>query len=402
MTHIKDIISIKQLHLIKTIKYSTGLIEVVCRPKGRACCRNCKSTKVRSKGKFNRRLKHMIALGKVVTLNIKVRKLKCLNCHRQLRQFIPGVLPRKRATEKFRQEVFALHYSGISAKDLSKSHGVSEATVGSWSVYFLKRKVKERARPDSCPQYIGIDEHFFTKKKGYATTFADIKNHSIFDVQLGRSQKSLHAYLSKLKGREQTKVICMDLSETYRSIARKYFPNALILADRFHVIRLVQHHFQKLWRELDPDCKNNRGLISLWRRNRKNMTKEQSLNFNKYLKNIPGLEIIDSVQQKLLKILRLRNLTPSQWKKSAKVFLQIIDDLECSKFYHLQKLARTLKSWKNEIARMWRFNKNNSITEGFHNKMELITRRAYGMRNFNNYRLRVLALCAWKGDFRRV
>jgi len=37
--------------------------------------------------------------------------------------------------------------------------------------------------------------------------------------------------------------------------------------------------------------------------------------------------------------------------------------------------------------------RNNGITEGFHNKMELINRQAYGFRNFENYRLRVKLLC---------
>lgn len=38
---------------------------------------------------------------------------------------------------------------------------------------------------------------------------------------------------------------------------------------------------------------------------------------------------------------------------------------------------------------MWRFTRNNGITEGFHTKMEVLSRQAYGFRNFNNYRLRV-------------
>jgi transposase len=42
---------------------------------------------------------------------------------------------------------------------------------------------------------------------------------------------------------------------------------------------------------------------------------------------------------------------------------------------------------------MWRFARNNGITEGFHRKMKLIQRRAYGFRNFENYRLRVIAQC---------
>ena len=45
------------------------------------------------------------------------------------------------------------------------------------------------------------------------------------------------------------------------------------------------------------------------------------------------------------------------------------------------------------IIRMWRFTRNNGITEGFRRKMKLIQRRAYGFRNFENYRLRVLIEC---------
>jgi len=46
---------------------------------------------------------------------------------------------------------------------------------------------------------------------------------------------------------------------------------------------------------------------------------------------------------------------------------------------------------------MWRFTRNNGITEGFHNKMELLKRQAYRFRSFNNYRMRVKVLCAGMG-----
>lgn len=54
--------------------------------------------------------------------------------------------------------------------------------------------------------------------------------------------------------------------------------------------------------------------------------------------------------------------------------------------------VRSLHSWSEEIARMWRFTRSNGITEGFHNKMETISRQAYGFRNFENYRQRVQVL----------
>jgi len=59
----------------------------------------------------------------------------------------------------------------------------------------------------------------------------------------------------------------------------------------------------------------------------------------------------------------------------------------------LVQLGQTLSAWSEEIVAMWRFTRNNGITEGFHNKM-LINRQAYGFRNFQNYRLRVKVLCS--------
>ena len=63
----------------------------------------------------------------------------------------------------------------------------------------------------------------------------------------------------------------------------------------------------------------------------------------------------------------------------------------------LKALAKASISWMEPIVASWRFSKTNGITEGFHSKMEMISRRAYGFRNFENYRLRVLTHCAWDG-----
>ena len=124
-----------------------------------------------------------------------------------------------------------------------------------------------------CPQVLGIDEHFFSKKQRYATTLVDLKNHKVFDVVLGRSEARLEGYLKQLPGREQVKVVVMDLSETYRRIVKRYFPNAQIVADRFHVVRLVNHHFLKLWQQQDPEGRKNRGLLGLMRRHHWNLSR---------------------------------------------------------------------------------------------------------------------------------
>jgi len=162
------------------------------------------------------------------------------------------------------------------------THQISSATVERWYQHHIKKRVSElSSRP--CPHILGIDEHFFSRKKGYATTMVDLKNNKVFDVVLGRSEASLQGYLSRLQGRDQVKFVVMDLSETYRSIVQRYFPNAKIIADRFHVIRLVNHHFLKTWQQHDPVGRKNRGLLSLMRRHQWNLKFEQKINLNEYL-----------------------------------------------------------------------------------------------------------------------
>nr|WP_198171761.1 transposase [Pseudohalioglobus lutimaris] len=69
-----------------------------------------------------------------------------------------------------------------------------------------------------------MDENFFTRRKGFTTTFVDVKNHNLFEVKLGRSESSLRHYLKGLRGRGNMQVMVMDLSETHRSVARHTSP----------------------------------------------------------------------------------------------------------------------------------------------------------------------------------
>ncbi|MGJ5817557.1 transposase [Paludibaculum fermentans] len=93
-------------------------------------------------------------------------------------------------------------------------------------------------------------------------------------------------------------------------------------------------------------------------------------------------------------ILLKKSRPRKQRRKLVPRFLRAIVDLRQSGLAQLVTLGDTLHSWSAEIARMWRFTRSNGITEGFHNKMETISRQAYGFRNFENYRQRVQVLCS--------
>ena len=370
-----------------------GQVTLRARYTGPSRCPYCQAERPKAKDRFRRRVRHENWGIRPCWLELEAHKYQCRNCSRYFNQRFPGILPRRRNTEAFRRGVYLKHLDGIDRQTLARRERISTATVERWFHDFLKRAASER-RNAPCPRILGIDEHFFSRKDGFATTFCDLEHHRVYDVALGRSEAALEPYLRDLKGREQVRVVCMDLSDTYRAIIHRHFPNALIVADRFHVIRLINYHFLNLWRVLDPSGSRNRGLLSLMRRHRHNLSTAQARCLATYLQTIPALKIIYEFKQRLSCLLLAKHRTARQCRRLIPAWLEYLRDLAYSNFPLLAQLGRTLTSWSDEIVRMWRFTRNNGITEGFHTKMELISRRAYGFRNFDNYRLRVRVLCA--------
>jgi len=367
-------------------------VRISARCNGPISCAHCGGSHLRSKGLYTRRVRHENLGARHVVLELEARKWHCLDCGRYFRQRFPGILPCQRASEAFQVMVFRQHLDGINRGRLGRREGIGAATVERYFRHGLKRQFSEWHSP-RCPRVLGIDEHFFTRKKGFATTLCDLHHHKVYDVVLGRSELSLEAYFRKLEGKAEVRVVCMDLATSYRSLVRLHFPNARIVADRFHVIRIINHHFLACWRDIDPVSSKHRGLLSLMRRHRHNLRPDQQIRLMAYLGKYPALELIYQFKQRLCYLLLKKHRTRRQCEVLIPRFLRALHQLLQAGLAPLVQLGQTLSSWSQEIVAMWRFTRNNGITEGFHNKMELINRQAYGFRNFENYRLRVKVLC---------
>lgn len=386
----ESILNLPFLHIRKCEDRNPVLIEADYT--GPVRCPHCESVQLRKKCPFVRRVRHESIGERLVWLILRGYKYLCRGCGRYFRQRFEGLLPYQRATEPFRNEVCQDHHDGICQRQLARRTGLGSATIERWYHRFLTRKMAERKNAP-CPRVLGIDEHFFTRKDGYATTFCDLQHHRVYHVVLGRSEAALESYLAKLPDKHRVRVVCIDLSSSYREIVRRHFPRAQIVADRFHVMRLIGHTIHQLWRQLDPVQSRNRGLRSLLRRRADRLEPDQAQNLGRYLQAHPAIEALYCFKQELWELLRPAGLNPSACRPRIREFLARIQQLKEAPVSSLVTLGQTLEAWQDEIARMWRFSRNNGITEGFHNKMEMISRRAFGFKNFDNYRLRVRACC---------
>ena len=377
---------------ITGIEEVAGMVRIAARHAGPQTCPECQSQRLRKKEKRWREPRHESWGLRHCVLELESCKFRCRDCGHTFWQRFPGILPRKRATEPFRRSVFVAHYDGINRSRLGRREGIGGATVERWFHDFLARELAER-RGALCPRVLGIDEHFFSRKDGYATTFCDLQRHTIFDVVRGRSEAALEDYLAQLPGKQRVRVVCMDLSSAYRALVHKHFPKAKIVADRFHVIRLVNLHFLACWREIDPVGSKHRGLLSLMRRHRHNLKPAQQAKLEVYFDGFPALREIYRFKQRLCYLLLKKHRTRKRCIPLVQRFLKALHQLRESGLAPLVQLGHTLTSWAVEIATMWRFTRNNGITEGFHTKMEVLQRQAYGFRNFQNYRMRMRVMC---------
>ena len=378
---------------ITEIQRHAGRVSICARFTGLVACPHCCSSRLRSKGRYTRKVRHESWGMRACELLLEARKWWCRACGRHFRQQFPGILKGQHATEAFRRMIYYRHWDGISRRRLGQREGIGAATVDRHFQHFLIRKNAELSGA-ACPRFLGIDEHFFTRRQGYATTLCDLEGHKVFDVVLGRSEASLEAYFQALPGKEKVSMICMDLASCYRAVARKHFPNAVIVADRFHVVRLLNHHFLSVWKNVDPVGAKSRGLVSLMRRHSRNLTPEQRTKLQPYLESFPALQVIYQFKQRLCDLLLTKHRTAKQCRKLIPKLLRAIAELRASGFAALRTLGETFHSWREEIARMWRYTRNNGITEGLHTKIEVLQRQSYGFRNFQNYRLRVKVMCS--------
>lgn len=358
----------------------------------KASCPGCGGDKLRIKDSFIREVKHESIGMRQTILRIKAHKFVCKGCGLYFNERFPGILKYQRATERLKEQVFIQHSQGLSQKTLSDSFKLGKATIERWyHQYYLRENqiIKQR----DCPQVLGIDEHSFTKKEGMLTTLCDLRKHRVFDVVKGRSEASLAQYFENLPGKDKVKIVCIDLSSSYRALVKKYFPKANIVADRFHVIRQLNQMAMQTYQNLDKDIKHNRGLLAALRTKPENLRPKRKARRDEYLDKQPAIAAVYHFKDQLHKLLMIKHQTKRECKRLLPKFLEMLKELKDSPFRHLRTLGKTLYNWREEIVRMWRFTKNNGITEGFHRKMKLIQRRAYGFRNFENYRLRVRVLC---------
>jgi transposase len=323
-------------------------------------------------------------------LKIHKHRYLCKTCRKPFTETVSIVWPKRRTTQRFRKFIGGLCENIVDLKRVRSIHRVSSGFI--YEVYYSQISIKLRECLNmSWPEILGIDEHFFRRIKGEGTEFVtmltDVKRRRLFEVALGKNTKTLMEQLAHIPGRDKVKVVVMDLSSGYRALAQKLFPNADIVADKFHVLRLPSPMIMKVGKQIHghrQELKTRRKLLY----NRENLDYFVRQDIDRYLENHPALNEIYRAKEKLHQIYRTRGT-----EKASVALDKLIGQLKESKIEDLKRLGRTLKNWAKQVLLYFEHRYTNAITECLNNRGKLVQKRGYGFKSFKNYRLRVLSAC---------
>lgn len=333
--------------------------------------------------------------GVGVRLKISKRRLYCPKCKKPFTEPLQGILPRRRTTQRFRKSVAWAAENFSDLKRVQRAFKCSNDFI--YKALYEQLELKRRMECTyDFPSTLGIDEHHFRRVRGgsefrprqFVTMFVDYDNKRLFEVTDGKAKDEMTYALRERAGRENVKRAIIDMSDSYRSFIESYFPMAEIIADKFHVLRLITPTLNRRRKEITGDKRNN-PIRRLLLRNFHSLKFYEKSALQRWLSEFPELAEIYSWKEKLHAFYRIHG-----YERAKRAFIHITDEMSKSILPEIKTLRRTLMRWRNEILNYFKHRLTNARTEGYNNVAKVIKRRSYGFKNFENYRLRLLNACS--------
>lgn len=327
-----------------------------------------------------------------VLLAILKRRLWCKPCGKTFTEYVPGIQRGHRTTDRYESSLLAAaeRYSDLST--LRVDYGCSSDFLYRALYKELERKCREKINYP-WPRVLGIDEHAFrknpvTKRTEFAVMVVDYSNRRLRELVQGKRTEDLKSALGDIPGRENVKQVAIDMCDPFKNFVREFFPRALLVADKFHVLRLLSPALLKKRKEI-TGTKADAKAKALLLMSAKKLTYSERRTIELFLKKHPTLLELYLWKERLHAFYRIRG-----YKKAQRAFTVMTDAMAHSDLSEIKKLRKTLLKWRVEVLNYFQTRLTNARTEGFNNKAKVVKRRGYGYKSFKNYRLRLLHACA--------
>jgi transposase len=326
-------------------------------------------------------------------LELLVRRFWCARCRCPFTEALETVAPYARLTRRYAAHLVA------ACRDTPLQQVARRAAVGYKVVqraYYQAVAAALVAQAPPLVRRVGIDE--IALKKGhrdFVLIISDLDTKRVLAVLPDRAQATLEAYLQTWSPAQQAAVeeVALDLWAPYHGAVRRVLPQARRVADRFHVMKHLTAAVSDARRTLQRAApaagrEQLKGCRWLLVKNQADLSAAEAAALAVVYEQAPELGQVHAWKESFRAIFET---APD--RASAAVRLQDWSTAVAAAGGALTKFLGTLRNWWEEILNYWPQHTSSGAVEGLNNKLKLIKRRAFGYRNFEHFRLRVLWEC---------
>lgn len=226
----------------------------------------------------------------------------------------------------------------------------------------------------------------------------DLSRRIVLDVLPDRQKSTLVAWLRRPPDGIDLSCLAFaatDLWSHYRAAVHTVFPDVAVVADRFHVVQNLHAVIHKVRRDAQKEAANDeqraelKGLRYLLLKNEHNLTDADQARLAKLAHAHPGLHRLWRLRQELHDWYET-DTTPDQAQLTLDAWMAEARQLGLK---HLDAFCDTLTAWRTEIVNFFHHRITSGFVEGMNSKIRVLKRIAFGIPNFEHFRLRVMAFC---------
>ena len=318
-----------------------------------------------------------------VGLYIDTRRFRCRTCAKTFYEALPEIDEKRVMTKRLAQWMGKQAIKRTFAS-IAEEVGCTEFTVR--SVFNDYVNELEKTIRFETPKWMGIDEIHLIKPRG---VIANIQHNTIIELLPNRNKDTVARFLHHFEGKEHIRYVAMDMWTPYRDAVWAVIPQAEIVVDKFHVVRMANDAMERVRKSLRESLtpKQRRGLMYdrfvLLKRER-DLNDKERLNLDGWTKNYPVLGEAYRIKEQFFGIYDAESPDEAQAK-----FIQWQKSIPSEIADAFADIERAWGNWTMPILNYFNHPVTNAYTESLNSLIRVMNRLGRGY-SFEALRAKIL------------
>ncbi|MGQ7338249.1 ISL3 family transposase [Streptococcus suis] len=368
-------------------------------------CPSCKGQMAKYDFQKASKIPYLETAGYPLLIRLRKRRFKCKECGKMTVAETPLVKKNHQISVAVNQKI-----AQLLIENQAMTHIAHRLSISTSSVSRKLNEFKFETDWNTLPEVMSWESNQsgdrlfeLPSKRGKMSFIAqDFDSLNVIAILDGRTQATIRNHFLRYprKVRNQVKVITMDMFSPYYHLAKQLFPNAKIVLDRFHIVQHLSRAMNRvriqIMNQFDRKSHEYRALKRYWKLIQQDSRKLSDKRFYRpmfrmHLTNKEILEKLLTYSEELRRHYELYQLLLFHFQeKNSDHLFDLIEQEITAVNPIFQTVFKTFLKDKDKVLNAMELPYSNAKLEATNNLIKVIKRNAFGFRNFENFKKRIL------------